>query len=104
MGLAALLHDVGKLSIPLSILNKPGRLEGEEWNVMMGHVELGGWHLGGLEASAPLSILVAYEHHLRFDGQPNYPPLRTPRRPNTRDDGHRGCLRRGVHDVPLNAL
>lgn len=81
MGLAALLHDVGKLSIPLSILNKPGRLEGEEWNVMMGHVDLGGWYLGGLEASAPLSILVAYEHHLRFDGQPNYPLLRTPRRP-----------------------
>jgi len=81
VGLAALLHDIGKMDVPLSILNKPGKLEGEEWVQMTAHAELGAWMLAGLEQSAPLTILVAYEHHLRFDGAPNYPVLRRHRRP-----------------------
>lgn len=81
VGLAALLHDIGKMDVPLSILNKPGKLEGDEWTQMAAHAELGAWMLAGLEESAPLTILVAYEHHLRFDGEPNYPVLRRPRRP-----------------------
>ena len=82
MGVAALLHDVGKLNIPLAILNKPGRLEGKEWATMTSHAELGAWQLSGMEDAAALSVLVAYEHHLRFDGGPSYPVLQTPRRPN----------------------
>jgi len=82
MGVAALMHDVGKLAIPLDILNKPGRLEGNEWRTMTTHAELGAWQLSGMEDTVPLSILVAYEHHLRFDGGPSYPVLKTPRRPN----------------------
>ena len=82
MGVAALLHDVGKLAIPLEVLNKPGKLEGREWHIMTTHAELGAWQLSGVEDAAPLSILVAYEHHLRFDGGPSYPTLNTPRRPN----------------------
>jgi len=82
VGVAALLHDVGKLAIPLEVLNKPGKLEGPEWKTMTSHAELGAWQLGGVEDAAPLSILVAYEHHLRFDGEPAYPALTTPRRPN----------------------
>ena len=82
MGVAALMHDVGKLAIPLDILNKPGRLEGNEWRTMTSHAELGAWQLSGMEDTVPLSILVAYEHHLRFDGGPSYPALKTPRRPN----------------------
>ena len=81
VGLAALLHDIGKMEIPVSILNKPGKLEGEEWVQMTSHAELGAWTLAGLEQSAPLTILVAYEHHLRFDGVANYPILRRARRP-----------------------
>lgn len=80
-GLAALLHDIGKMEIPLTILNKPGKLEGEEWVQMKSHAELGAWMMAGLEQSSPLSILVAYEHHLRFDGAPSYPILRLPRHP-----------------------
>jgi HD-GYP domain-containing protein (c-di-GMP phosphodiesterase class II) len=82
MGVAALLHDVGKLAIPLEVLNKPGKLEGHEWQTMTTHAELGAWQLSGVEDAAPLSILVAYEHHLRFDGGPSYPTLKTPRCPN----------------------
>jgi hypothetical protein len=82
LGLAALLHDIGKLHVPLSVLNKPGRLEAAEWPLMMGHTELGARHLAGLEGAGPLSILVAYEHHLRYDGKPNYPLLTVPRPPS----------------------
>ena len=81
LGLAALCHDVGKLSVPVAILNRPGKLEGNDWKVMMSHAEEGAWQLAALEDAPPLSVVVAYEHHLRFDGQPTYPRLRRPRRP-----------------------
>jgi HD-GYP domain-containing protein (c-di-GMP phosphodiesterase class II) len=81
MGVAALLHDVGKLRVPLDVLNKAGKLSGDEWQIMASHAELGAWELGALANSAPLSILVAYEHHLRYDGEPNYPAVRVARTP-----------------------
>jgi hypothetical protein len=81
VGLAAFLHDIGKLKIPLEVLNKPGKLEGDEWRIMMGHAQEGAAHLCGVEGSHPLAILVAYEHHMRYDGQPNYPVPRVERRP-----------------------
>ena len=82
VGLAALCHDVGKLSVPLDVLNRPGKLEGNDWKIMMGHAEQGAWQLAAMEDAPPLSVVVAYEHHLRFDGEPTYPALRRPRRPN----------------------
>ena len=81
IGLAAFLHDIGKLRIPLEVLNKPGKLEGDEWRIMMGHAQEGATHLCGVEGTHPLAILVAYEHHMRYDGQPNYPVPRVGRRP-----------------------
>jgi putative nucleotidyltransferase with HDIG domain len=81
VGVAALLHDIGKLKIPLEVLNKPGKLEGEEWNIMKSHAEVGALHLCGIEATYPLAVLVAYEHHMRYDGKPNYPVPRVARRP-----------------------
>ena len=81
VGVAALLHDIGKLKIPLEVLNKPGKLEGEEWAIMKSHAEVGALHLCGIEGSYPLAVLVAYEHHMRYDGKPNYPVPRVARRP-----------------------
>jgi HD-GYP domain-containing protein (c-di-GMP phosphodiesterase class II) len=81
IGVAALLHDVGKLRIPLEVLNKPGKLEGEEWTIMKSHAEVGALHLCGIEGSYPLAIVVAYEHHMRYDGKPNYPVTAVPRKP-----------------------
>jgi HD-GYP domain-containing protein (c-di-GMP phosphodiesterase class II) len=81
IGVAALLHDVGKLRIPLDVLNKAGKLSGDEWTTMASHAELGAWELGALASSAPLSVLVAFEHHLRYDGEPNYPAVRLRRAP-----------------------
>ncbi|MGE0453831.1 MAG: HD-GYP domain-containing protein [Vicinamibacteria bacterium] len=82
IGTAALLHDIGKLKVPLEVLNKPGKLEGREWTLMQGHTVLGAQHLCGVEGEHPLAILVAYEHHLRFDGQPSYPVPKRSRRPS----------------------
>lgn len=81
LGLSAACHDIGKLDIPFEILNKPGRLEGAEWEIMTTHAEVGAWQLAATEGVPPLSVLVAYEHHLRFDGAPSYPLLATARRP-----------------------
>ncbi len=81
-GMAGLLHDIGKLLVPLDVLNKPGKLEGEEWSTMQSHAEQGSWYLSGMEGSLPLTAIVAFEHHLRYDGNPAYPILRTPRVPN----------------------
>jgi hypothetical protein len=81
LGLAALCHDVGKLSVPLDVLNRPGKLEGEDWKVMQSHAEVGAWQLAAMDDAPALSVVVAYEHHLRYDGQPTYPLLLRPRRP-----------------------
>lgn len=81
-GMAGLLHDIGKLMVPLSVLTKPGKLEGEEWAQMQSHPVQGAWYLSEIEGAIPLSIAVAYEHHLRYDGEPNYPMLKTRRVPN----------------------
>jgi len=81
-GMAGLLHDVGKLMVPLEVLNKPGKLEGEQWALMQGHAEKGAWFLSEQEQATPLSIVVAYEHHLRYDGKPSYPVPKTTRIPN----------------------
>jgi len=78
-GIAGLLHDIGKLTVPVEILNKPGRLDVSEWELMKNHAQEGAWHLAEMEEAPPLAAIVAYEHHLRHDGQPNYPRLHAPR-------------------------
>ncbi len=49
---------------------------------MKGHARQGGLYLAELDALSPMSAIVAYEHHLRYDGEPNYPRLRSRRLPN----------------------
>src|SRR2546425_13219501 len=63
-GMAALLHDVGKLDVPVSILSKPDKLDDAEWQVMKGHVKQGALFLSEIEGVSPLLPIVAYEHHL----------------------------------------
>lgn len=77
LGVAGLLHDVGKLSIPSRILNKPGRLTIPEWDVMKTHPAAGARMLlrdRGLQPSIVKAVKVALHHHLRFDGG-GYPSL-----------------------------
>ena len=68
IGLAALLHDVGKLALPKAILCKPGPLTDEEWAVMHRHPEIGQLMLSRAgEAWADLGPIVV-AHHEHWDG------------------------------------
>lgn len=67
IGMAALLHDIGKTFIPRDILEKPGKLSTEEWELMENHTTLGARFLIGVKGVAPLAPVVAYEHHMQFD-------------------------------------
>ncbi len=82
IGVAALLHDVGKLSLPRGVLEARGKLSEEQWAIARQHPEIGAAHLCGVSGVSPLAVLVAYEHHLRWDGAPSYPAVPVGRRPN----------------------
>ena len=69
--LAGMYHDIGKIAIPDAILNKPGKLTTEEYEVMKSHTELG---YNILRAADEYSRLAEYAltHHERWDGK-GYP-------------------------------
>ncbi|MFZ4712504.1 MAG: HD-GYP domain-containing protein [Bacteriovoracaceae bacterium] len=69
--LSALFHDIGKIGIPDSILNKPGRLEEEEFNIMKLHPVKSGEILEGFDGFEQIA-LNAKLHHERYDGR-GYP-------------------------------
>ncbi|HXI02695.1 MAG TPA: HD-GYP domain-containing protein [Candidatus Saccharimonadales bacterium] len=78
LGLGALYHDMGKLHIPLEILNKPATLTEEEWAVMGNHTVYAARTLFPLIEQDPdtiTRILAALQHHLNYDGS-GYPKLR----------------------------
>jgi energy-coupling factor transport system substrate-specific component len=67
----ALLHDIGKIAIPDSILNKPGRLTDDEFKVMKSHTTRGASILKGI-STIPQIIEGAKSHHEKYDGS-GYP-------------------------------
>lgn len=67
----ALLHDIGKIGIPDSIISKPGKLTDEEYNIIKGHTLTGAKILSEIK-SAPELIYGAKYHHERYDGK-GYP-------------------------------
>lgn len=73
MKLASPLHDIGKIGIPDSILNKPGKHTSEEWAVMQTHARIGYDMLGSSDKRIlRLGAVIAHEHHERWDGK-GYP-------------------------------
>jgi len=80
---AALLHDIGKISVPEVVLNKPGRLTPNEMDVIRSHVVRGGWRRGSLSHLRELVPIVRH-HHERYDGK-----------------GYPDAI--GSQDIPLNA-
>lgn len=72
LGVGAILHDVGKMSIPEEILNKPGRYTDEEFAVMKNHPLLGAKILMNAPGVEEESVAVALNHHERFTGR-GYP-------------------------------
>ncbi len=71
LGLGLLLHDIGKLAVPLGILNKPGKLTPEEWQIMKSHPRAGVDLLDGSQWS-PLVKAIVLRHHERWNGS-GYP-------------------------------
>ena len=71
IGRGALLHDIGKIAIPDSVLQKPGALDGDEWDVMKNHPQIG---FSFLASSAFLKTAgeIVLSHHEHFDGH-GYP-------------------------------
>ncbi len=68
LGLAAMLHDIGKVRTPLEVLNKPGTLTPDEREVMRRHPVDGAAILRATPDMPRLAAVVAFEHHLRADG------------------------------------
>ncbi|RCU50943.1 two-component system response regulator [Corallincola luteus] len=70
---AAPMHDIGKIGIPDRVLQKPGKLDAEEWEVMQSHAVIGGEILGDDESELlKLAKLVALTHHEKWNGK-GYP-------------------------------
>lgn len=65
------LHDIGKLGIPDSILLKPGKLSDEEWVIMRQHVDIGARIVGDLK-SMRMTVPIIRHHHEKWDGS-GYP-------------------------------
>ena len=68
---AALLHDVGKIGVPSAVINKPGRLNDDEFAIIKQHPVIGNQILSNIQQSPYLSIGAHY-HHERYDGR-GYP-------------------------------
>jgi HD-GYP domain-containing protein (c-di-GMP phosphodiesterase class II) len=67
------MHDVGKIAIPESILDKPGKLTPSEWEIMQTHTTAGYKLLKSSNSDLTnIAAIIAYEHHERWDGK-GYP-------------------------------
>lgn len=82
IGEAALLHDIGKTHIPLELLNKPGLLTAQEREIIERHPVEGARMLLGSPGGDALAAVIAYEHHMSWNGDGGYPKCHYPRKPH----------------------
>ncbi len=77
LGVAALLHDIGKMHIPRSIINKPGKLSPQEWQLMKYHTMFGVKELSRIKSLREISdaLFVSLQHHIQYNmnGYPQRP-------------------------------
>ena len=72
LGLAGLLHDLGKAAMPMEVLNKPGKLTDEEFAIMKRHPAEGHRMLADVQDACPIALDVVLHHHEKPDGS-GYP-------------------------------
>lgn len=72
IGIAALLHDTGKMYISKEILDKKGKLDEREFNEIKKHPVHGARYLAKMNGLSRLSPVIAFEHHMKYDGS-GYP-------------------------------
>jgi HD-GYP domain-containing protein (c-di-GMP phosphodiesterase class II) len=75
LGLGAILHDIGKIFIDNSILNKKGKLTEEEYNIIQKHAEYGYDYLRDTFEIPSAAYVAVLQHHEKFDGT-GYPTMR----------------------------
>jgi putative nucleotidyltransferase with HDIG domain len=73
-GVAGLLHDLGKIRIPLEVLTKPGKLSDEERLIMNRHPVDGARMILQSDDALDMAAVVAYEHHIMLNGG-GYPKM-----------------------------
>lgn len=75
IGIAAMLHDVGKFLIPEEVLNKTGPLDRDEWELIKQHPVMGAQYLLDTPGVPHLAVVTAFEHHMKhdFSGYPEVP-------------------------------
>jgi putative two-component system response regulator len=69
--MAAMVHDIGKIYVPVEFLNKPGRLNPSEWNIVKMHAQIGHDILSPISFPFPIHEIIL-QHHERIDGS-GYP-------------------------------
>jgi len=67
-GVAGLMHDIGKIAMPIAVLNKPGKLSDDEFETMRGHPEAGARMLTNNPLFSPDVLDVCLHHHEKIDG------------------------------------
>jgi len=77
-GLASMMHDIGKSVLPPELLSKPGKLTPEEFGLIQRHPQDGVHILRETPGVPDLALLVAFEHHMRYN-HGGYPRPRHPR-------------------------
>lgn len=78
LGVGALMHDIGKLTVDAQVLNKAGSLSSDEWETVRLHPQYGAEAAATMPGLDRASIVVILEHHMRYD-MDGY-PVRKPRR------------------------
>jgi HD-GYP domain-containing protein (c-di-GMP phosphodiesterase class II) len=63
LGMAGLMHDLGKMTVPHEIINKPGKLTDEEWEQVKRHPVEGALILSDIPGVSKLAMVAAFEHH-----------------------------------------
>lgn len=84
LGMAALLHDIGKSRVRVEVLNKKGGLTDDEWRELQAHPWLGVLALLSMQSQGDVpyrALIAAYEHHMKVDLS-GYPQSLRPRSPN----------------------
>jgi len=74
IGLAAMLHDIGKEMVPSEILQKPGKINPLEFARMAEHPVLGAKVLRKIDCGSDLPLIVCFEHHVKYNGS-GYPKI-----------------------------
>jgi HD-GYP domain-containing protein (c-di-GMP phosphodiesterase class II) len=74
LGVAGMMHDIGKMSVPLEVINKPDKLTDQEWAMVKRHPIEGALLLADVPAITKLAMVAAFEHHQHGDVR-GYPKM-----------------------------